>query len=107
MLKQIICVAVLLAGCGDKPVPNRVEKKQARIEAAKIIVSKTPQPHTYDFDGNQLVVVGIPAADEAGFVDVQTCYVWRDESYKTASISCPSDQTSPVVLPGGPTFDQH
>ena len=104
-VKAAIIVA-LLSGCGDKP-PDRTTKKQERIEQSKGILAKTPQPRTYNFDGNQLVVVGIPSADDHGFIDVQRCYVWRDAEYKTSTLSCPSAQEVPLDLSGGATSDQH
>ena len=101
----IVAVCLHLVACGDNPKPDRAAKKQERIEQAKGILAKTPQPRTYNFDGNQLVVVGIPLADDHGFIDVQRCYVWRDAEYKTSTLSCPSAQENPMDLSGGATPD--
>jgi hypothetical protein len=95
MKHALILLLLALSGCKDAPADNKQAKKQAMKEQAKLVVSKTPQPRTYNFDGHQLVVVDIPSADEAGYVEVQKCYVWRDVEFKTSSISCPAEQSSP------------
>ena len=53
-------------------------------------LAKTPTPRVYQIDGNDLLVVKIPLKDPySGGLDVQTCFVWRDATYRTATITCP------------------
>jgi hypothetical protein len=90
-----------LAGCGASDArPNAtkrwLEQRKARIEAAQVRLAKTPLPRTYRYADGELRVLQIPSADGSGFVEEQQCYVWRDEVYKTASISC---SVPPVELP--------
>ena len=96
---RYLVLTLALIGCTqEQPKANAL--KRERIEAAKAIAEKPPQPRTYMIQGNQLVVVEVASADR-GFVDMQKCYIWRDQEYKTSSISCPSEQsTEPVRVLG-------
>ena len=103
MFKAALILLVILAGCSQEPVPKRVQNKQERIERAKIVTSKTPEPKTYTINGSQLLVVDVPTADSAGFIDFQKCFVWRDSEFKMSSLSCPSQQDSPELPMTGST----
>lgn len=91
MLKIWLIVAALLAGCADDEIPRaaarkaHTENRQAKAEAA---LSKTPVPRTYSMQGNQLQVVEVPVADDFGFVEMQRCFIWRDQEFKQATMSC-------------------
>ena len=91
MLKYLL-IALLLVGCSDKPKPDRAARKQERIEAAKVIVKRTPQPKTYRIDGHQLIMVELPESDDQGYIEAHKCFIWRDAEYKTATMSCPNAQ---------------
>lgn len=91
MLKIWLIAAALLAGCADDDInaaaarKAHAEKRQAKAEAA---LSKTPVPRVYSLQGNQLQVVEVPVADGSGFVDTQRCFIWRDQEFKQATMSC-------------------
>lgn len=101
MLKIWLIAAALLAGCADDDINTaaarkaHTEKRQAKAEAA---LSKTPVPRTYSLQGNQLQVVEVPVADSSGFVDIQRCFIWRDQEFKQATMSC--GQQPDVLITG-------
>jgi len=86
----LLIVVVALAGCGEPPAPTTAARKASRQEKADKALSTTPVPRSYRFDGNELKVIEVPVKDGSGFVDTQRCFVWRDQEFKTASISCES-----------------
>lgn len=91
-----ICLAVLvLVGCSEAPdVPVvRVNSATAvRAALADAAVAQTPVPRRYKVDGNDLMIIDVPSKDEAtGLLETQRCYVWRDNEYRTATITCPAD----------------
>lgn len=91
MLKLwLIAIPALFAGCADdRPIAEaRKERTQQRQAQADAALSKTPVPRTYPVGQNQLQVIEVPVADGSGFVDVQRCFVWRDQEFKTATMSC-------------------
>lgn len=93
MPKSFLLIAVfvplVLAGCGrsEPGHPPKLSKKQ-RAEAAETALSKNPEVRTYRLDGNELKSIEVPVKDASGFVDSQRCFVWRDQEFKTATISC-------------------
>ena len=86
---RVLCllVAVGLAGCGD-PAPS--VKTPSRHERAAVAMAKPPVVRSYPFGASELRVIAFPIQDIYGFVETQHCYVWRDQEFKTASISCES-----------------
>lgn len=84
----ILLVAVVLAGCSDTVAEKPRKTRQERAADAEAQLSKTPESRTYRFDGNELRVVEVPVKDGSGFVDIQRCFVWRDQEFKTATMSC-------------------
>ncbi len=101
MLKIWLIAALLLAGCADSDIDTAAarkaitEKRQARADAA---LSKPPVPRTYVVQGNQLQVLDVPVADTSGFVDTQRCFIWRDQEFKQATMSC--GQQPEVLISG-------
>lgn len=83
-------VVVALAGCGEPAPPMSAAKKASRQEKAEAALSANPVPRSYRFDGSELKVIEVPVKDGSGFVDLNRCYIWRDQEFKTASISCES-----------------
>jgi hypothetical protein len=87
----LILLAAALPACSDSVAkPKRAERQQA----AEAALAKTPVPRSYRFDGNELKVIEIPVSDGAGFVDLQRCFVWRDQEFKTATLQCPADSAA-------------
>lgn len=91
MLKPLLLIAFALAllGCGQSAPSDspRTAKKQ-RIEAAEAALNRSPDVRTYHLDGSELKSIEVPVKDSSGFVDSQRCFVWRDQEFKTATISC-------------------
>lgn len=87
----MIAVAALFAGCADDDINTAMarkahaEKRQAKAEAA---LSKTPVPRVYSLQGNQLQVIEVPVADASGFVEMQRCFIFRDQEFKQTTMSC-------------------
>jgi hypothetical protein len=90
MLTRIALIAVLLAGCSGEPSkPVRPYKTLAERKAlAQEGLAKTPTPRTYRIDGNELKVIDVPVLDSTGLLDVQRCFVWRDQEFRSSTLSC-------------------
>jgi hypothetical protein len=97
----VLLVLGVLAGCGsaEGEVRPRRSTLKERQEAAEVLLQRTPVPRTYRFADGELRVMEVPVKDGGGFVDSQRCFVWRDEAYRSASISC--GQMPEVLLNGG------
>jgi hypothetical protein len=86
-MRWLLLICLVLAGCeGEQAHPRRSPKE--RQEAAEVKLGKTPVPRVYRYPDGELRVLEVPVKDGSSFVDQQRCFVWRDEQYKTASISC-------------------
>lgn len=85
MLLRLLPLVALVA-CSDAPAPVKAARpdKALAVEAA---MSQAPVPRTYRYTDGEMRVFEVPV-DSGGFLDRQRCVVWRDEVYKTASISC-------------------
>lgn len=89
MLERLILLgALVLIGCGDTQAEKPRMSKKERAEAAELALSRTPDVRTYRIDGNELKVFEVPVKDSSNFVDIQRCFVWRDQEFKTATLSC-------------------
>lgn len=86
--RLILLVSALVAGCGDTPADKPKLSRQQREEAARLLLSKTPEPKVYHLNGNELKVIEVPVKDSTGHVDVQRCFLWRDQEFKTSTLSC-------------------
>lgn len=90
-MRAAVLIACLVAvGCApepSKPVQQRKTLAQRRAEAPEIL-SKTPVPRTYRIDGSELKVLDVPVLDSMGLPDVQRCFIWRDQEFRTAALSC-------------------
>lgn len=93
MLKLWPLPALLLAGCFAADTTATADARRARAEQrqarAEVALGKTPVPRTHGIQGNQLLVIDTPVSDGSGFVENQRCFVWRDQEFKTATMSCP------------------
>lgn len=85
-----IATTALLSGCWSSAgePPKQYRTKSQRLKDAEIAVSKTPTPRTYRLTNGELQVIEVPTADSGGRLDIQRCFVWRDQEYKQASLSC-------------------
>lgn len=87
-----LTLSIALTACSDDPAKTAQvgqEKRATRIAKAEERLSVTPVPRTYTIQGNQLLVVDVPTRTNSGFAESQRCFVWRDQEFKTATISCP------------------
>lgn len=99
-MRLALLVCVLLMGCSaeaDKPRVARIDRKAA----AELAVAKTPVPRTYRMDGNELKVIEVPVKDSSGFLDMHRCFVWRDQEFRTATLSC-GQEPMPLLSQPGP-----
>jgi hypothetical protein len=95
----ILLVLGVLSGCGSAEGEVRPRKTlKERQEAAEVLLGKTPVPRTYRFADGELRVMEVPVRDGGGFVDVQRCFIWRDDAYRSSSLSC--GQMPEVLLNG-------
>lgn len=84
----LVLSLVALQGCGEAPAAGSRRTPKDRQDAAEVKLSRTPVPRSYRFDGNELKVIEVPVKDSDGFVDMQRCFVWRDQEFKSATLSC-------------------
>lgn len=84
LMRFALAAAVLaVAACSEAPATP----KRAKVSSQEQL-SKTPQPRVFRYTEGELRIYETPVDDGSGFVESQRCFVWRDEVYKTASISC-------------------
>jgi hypothetical protein len=89
---------LLIISCGrPADVPGERSARQKRAEQAEAVMSAGPQIRTYRIDGNEFKLIELPVNDGSDFIDIQRCFVWRDEQFKTAAMSC--GQQPEIVLP--------
>ena len=69
-----------------------LERAEHKCEKCKALaqegLAKTPTPRTYRIDGNELKVIDVPVLDSTGLLDVQRCFVWRDQEFRSSTLSC-------------------
>lgn len=85
-LITVTALAIILAGCGEKkdsPKKTRAVRDH-NIEKA---LAAQPTVRTHNIDGHQMLVVTTPVKGYFG-AEYQTCFIWRDAEYKTASMHC-------------------
>jgi hypothetical protein len=107
---RVILLAALLVGC-SQAAPERdavprltAADRKANSEHAK---SLPPDTHTYQVQGNQLLVVDVPVDGTAKRIESQKCFVWRDREFRTASIQCPADAPGDLSIQGGPEEEKN
>lgn len=89
MRAALLIVCLVAVGCTGEPVKSTPRKSLADRRAdAQATLSKTPTPRTYRIDGNELKVIDIPVVDAAGLAEVQRCFVWRDQEFRSSTLSC-------------------
>jgi outer membrane biogenesis lipoprotein LolB len=84
----LLVSALVLTGCSDTAAEKPRKTRQERAADAQAQLSRTPESRTYRFDGNELRVVEVPVKDSTDFVDIQRCFIWRDQEFKTSTMSC-------------------
>ena len=98
----LVAIPFFLAGCPSNPPVDTAAasraNKERRLAKAETVLSKSPVPRTYTIEGNQLQVVEVPVADTFGFVELRRCFIYRDQEFKQASMSC---EQQPGVLISG------
>jgi hypothetical protein len=100
MRMWLFLVVVALAACGSAERGAKPRKSlKERREAAEVVLSKPPVPRTFRFSDGELRVMEVPVPDSMGLADYQRCFIWRDDAYRTSSISC--GQMPEVLLSNG------
>lgn len=85
-------LAAALIGCADRDKPAKTPESSPK---APLSVVQT----THDIERGQLVVMEVPITGAKRITEHQTCFLWRDSEYKTASLQCPNDRASYTVDP--------
>ena len=116
LLILVAMVVVAISACGQSgptPAQGAAHRKAVRSAAADAAIAKTPVPRHYKIDGNDLLVLDVLSKDAgSGTLESQRCFVWRDEEFKTATMTCPQqpeeiwlpDGASQSTYPGGEEF---
>jgi hypothetical protein len=82
-------LCLVLAGCSQAEAPAPVRPERVELPG--------PSVDRHAFEHGELLVLKTPQRIGRNLVDVQTCYVWRDSEYRTASMQCPvGDEGGPV-----------
>lgn len=85
----IVLLAALLLGCNQKIAPSKHDVAQIRQEDAAALAAP-PAVRQYPVGTHQLLVVKVPVMSNY-ILSYQTCFVWRDSEYKSASLQCGND----------------
>lgn len=91
----VLTLTVLLGGCFSDAKPVRNVRKE-RAEKTDAAMAKTPVPRTYRYPDGEMRVFEVPVKDPVGGLEYQRCYVWKDQEFKTSTISC--GQMPEIVL---------
>ncbi len=92
MRALLLSVVVAIVGCSD-PAPTTKSTPpppKERLDVAE---------KTHNMAHGQLVVIEVPIAGVKRITEHQTCFLWRDSEFKTASLQCPNDRASYTVDP--------
>lgn len=71
-----------------------------RLQAAADKAGQTPPARTFRYPEGELMVIE-PLSANGALVERQRCVIWRDEAFKTSSISCgaPEVDLTPSATP--------
>lgn len=91
-MKHLLLIAlVALTGCSklatepqDKPRP---------------LAQAIPASQAHAYPEGSLTVLSVPVNSNSKYTEHQTCFVWRDKEFKTASLQCPNDRQSYSIDP--------
>jgi hypothetical protein len=88
---RALALALALAGCQPAP-PAKAPEPAAKV---RLDVVQT----THNIERGELVVMEVPITGSKRITEHQTCFLWRDSEFKTASLQCPNDRASYTVDP--------
>lgn len=86
-MKQLLLIALVALGGCDKP-PSAAQDRPRPLAQAM----PSSQAHTYP--AGDLTVLSVPVNRNSKYTEHQTCFLWRDKEFKTASMQCPNDRQS-------------
>lgn len=61
-------------------------------KARAVATPRAPAQHVTRFGDHEIRQLDLPVSDGYGGTEYQRCFVWRDAEFKTATLSCPSEQ---------------
>ena len=93
-LLAVFLIAPLLASCAPPAQPSRREVA-AKTPAAMAVPATSRHP----LEGGELHVINVPVSARGRHTEHQTCFIWRDQEFKTASLQCPNDRQSYSLEP--------
>jgi hypothetical protein len=85
-VRPILAACLVLAACSEAAVPPKDAPRRAQVD-----ITAKPDVRVHRFDDGELRVLEMPVhVTRGGFVERQTCFLWRDLEYRTTSLQCPA-----------------
>lgn len=87
-MRYLLILVALLAGCSDKAV-----------KPIKALAISEPAAKSYSLPNGSLTTIQVPVITMGDVRESQTCFLWRDSEYKTATLQCPNDRQTYTIDP--------
>ena len=87
-----IIICALLAGCfndAEEKEKYRKAKEESKEELERYS-NKKPIFKVHEIGDNIMAIIYLPVIHEGGSKGVQKCFLWKDASNNTSSLSCES-----------------
>lgn len=70
------------------------QKRQTDVAAVKQKMAQPITPRIISVGEHEMVVVEVPSATRRGSrIETRRCFVWRDATYRTASLACDKEDS--------------
>jgi hypothetical protein len=89
-LTLILLLAAVAAGCDSAAAPERTPRAE-QLQRARERAAMPPSVRAQVLERGEFIIIDAPVRPIGGQVERQTCFVWRDFEFKSASMQCPGD----------------
>jgi hypothetical protein len=87
----LIMLLAAVAGCSDAAGDERRTARAEQLKRAQERATLPPAVRAQVLERGEFIIIDTPVRSVGAQVERQTCFVWRDFEYKTASMQCPAD----------------